>query len=98
MSISIKQLRQSFWYALRGIGYVFRHEQNFRIEIIIAIVVVFWARWFGVRQYEFIVLLLLIFAVLTLELVNSSLEKFFDVVHPRLKYHVKVAKIGRAHV
>jgi diacylglycerol kinase len=92
MSRKIAQLRLSVKYALSGVKYVFMHEQNFRIQIYISLVVILMSYVLGVRKYEFIVLLLLIFSVLTLELVNSSLEKFFDIVNPRLRHHVQVAK------
>ncbi len=86
------QLRKSIRYALSGLRYVFRNEQNFRIQIIATVFVLLLSYFFEVRKYEFIVLILLSFVVMSLELVNSSLEKFFDVVNPRLKDQVRVAK------
>jgi len=88
----IKQVIKSVGYAWKGMVHVFRHEQNFRIEIIISIGVMGLAFLVGVRSYEVIILLLLISLVLILELLNSALEKFVDILKPRLHLQVGIVK------
>jgi len=90
--MSIKRLLKSFQDAVRGIVYVFKHEQNFRIQITIGILVIVLALLFKVRRSELLLLLLLVISVLVLELLNSAVEKFADVLKPRLSFQIEVIK------
>lgn len=83
---------KSFRDAGRGVAYVFRHEQNFRIQLCFALVVIAAMFVFGLRTSEMVVVLLLIVLVLLLEFLNSAFEKFIDIVKPRLAYQVEVIK------
>ena len=88
----ISHLKKSIVHAWRGIAYVFAHEQNFRVQVFFGVIVAILAMILDVRKAEYIVLGMLILAVLSLELINSAIEKFFDVAHPRLRFHIGVAK------
>ncbi|HAZ29085.1 MAG TPA: hypothetical protein DCY48_04940 [Candidatus Magasanikbacteria bacterium] len=86
------KLFHSIHAATRGIRYVFSHEQNFRIQLSIGFLV-FWAGvFFRLSRNEIIVILWLILFILVLELVNSAVEKFMDIVKPRLSMHVEITK------
>jgi len=85
-------MSDSFGNAFHGIGYVIKNERNFRVQIFFATFVMVLATFFNLRKYEFIVLGLLITLVLILELLNSAIEKFFDVVSPRLSESVRLVK------
>jgi len=82
--IKISQLSKSFLHAWRGIRVVFWAEQSFRIQVFIGLFVLFLACGFEVRLIEFTLLLLLVGAVLTLELINSVFERIVDAFRPRL--------------
>ena len=88
----INHLGKSIQQAWCGLAYVYKHEQNFRIQVFMGIVVALFAVILDVRKAEYIVLGMLILAVLSLELINSAIEKFFDVAHPRLRFHIGIAK------
>lgn len=90
--LSIKRLLQSFRYASRGILIAWRSEQSFRIQVIAAIIVLALIVWFKVQRAHAIVLLLLIIFVLTLEIINSILERFVDVFKPRIHPMVEEIK------
>lgn len=90
--IAWKQLQKSFGYATNGLSTVFRSEQSFRLQSIVALCVIALAISFRVTHLEFIILLLLIAAVLILELVNSIFERMLDAFKPRLHPIVKEAK------
>ncbi len=90
--MSIKRLLKSFKDAGRGIVYVFKHEQNFRIQIVSGILVIVFAILFEVSRSELLLLLLLVMSVLVLELINSAVEKFADVLKPRLSFQIEVTK------
>lgn len=90
--MSIRNLLNSVRYASRGVLYVFKHEQNFRIQLLIAAIVIVAMEFFNIRRAEMIVIYLLIMLVLLLELLNSALEKFVDILKPRLHAQVEVVK------
>lgn len=90
--MNVIQLTKSFKYAMRGIAYVFAHEQNFRVQLVSSFIVLLIMVWLPLSKGEIVTLLLLITMVLVLELLNSVLEKFVDIIKPRLSYQVEVIK------
>lgn len=59
---------------------------------IAAFVVVFFMFYFPTTRMEKIALLLMIFSVLTLELINSTVERIMDLLHPHNGEGVKIIK------
>ena len=90
--IKLRRLAKSFSHAFHGVVVVFRSEQNFRIQVAVAVLVLLSALWFRVRYEEWIILIFLIGAVLVLELVNSILERIVDTFKPRIHPVVKEIK------
>jgi len=90
--MNLNRMLQSFKDASKGLFYVFKHEQNFRIQIVLGILVIAVAFWLKVGRAELVLLLLLIFLVIGLELLNSAVEKFADVLKPRLSFQIEVVK------
>jgi undecaprenol kinase/diacylglycerol kinase (ATP) len=85
-------LFNSIFFALRGIRYTFIHESNFRIQVICALVVVTVGLVLPLKTWEFLVLVLMAFLVMVLELINTALELFADLLMPRLHHHVGMVK------
>lgn len=87
---------QSLYYSLQialfGLASAFKEERNFRIQVIIAGLVLLAIVWFGLPAIEVTILLLTILVVLGLELINSQIEKFLDVLHPDHHPRVKIIK------
>jgi diacylglycerol kinase len=92
MIMDLKRLIKSFADAWRGIVYVYQHEQNFKIQLFTAVIIIFFMAVLKVRKNEMIVIFLLILLVLILELINSAMEKFLDILKPRLHFHVALVK------
>lgn len=90
--IHFSQLKKSFAHAWRGAVIVFKGEQNFRIQVVVGLLVIILAAMFQVRWTEFIVLFLLIGAVLGLEMINSILERIVDTFKPRIHPAVRDIK------
>lgn len=88
----VNYFTESFRYALRGIVYVWKTEQNFRSEVIIAGIVFFMMFIFPLRLIEQLLVSLLIVWVLALELVNTVLERTIDAVRPQRSEKIKVVK------
>ena len=63
---------------LEGIVYTFNHENNFKREIIIGIIVIIFSFILKINFIEWCIVLLLINFVLVCELINTALEKTVD--------------------
>ena len=83
---------KSFIYAAKGIKTVWKEEQNFRFHSVVAILVLLLAVVLRVQKIEFIILILVISSVLTLELVNTMFERLIDILKPRVHDYSKVIK------
>ena len=90
--MNITRLRDSIRYAWKGMRYVYRHEQNFRFQTAIAVVVLAATFFFDLTTLETLIVLLLVTAVLSLELLNSAFETYIDVLRPRLHSQAEVVK------
>jgi diacylglycerol kinase len=90
--MSLRRLLKSFSDAARGLRYVFKSEQNFRIQALLGVLVLIAAVYFPLRNWEVILLILLILLVLLVEILNTAFEYFSDLLKPRLHHYVHVVK------
>lgn len=91
MIFSIKKFIRSILNALRGVKYASK-EQNFRIQAIISVIIVFFAIFFNLKTWERVVLILIIVFILVLEILNSVFERVVDILEPRVHPYAKVIK------
>lgn len=84
--LSASQLKKSLVYAAKGFGYVFAREQNFRIQLFVAMLVIVAMLYFGIDGIHAVMLIVSIAAVLVLEMINSIFEHLVDLLKPRLHY------------
>ena len=90
--MSLRRLLKSFADAVRGLRYVFRSEQNFRIQVLLGLFVFIAAAYFPLHSWEVILLILLTLLVLLVEILNTAFEHFSDLLKPRLHHYVGVVK------
>lgn len=90
--MNLFRLAQSLKDAWSGVKFVFRSEQNFRIQILAALCAILAGWYFRLSKPEWILVIFLILSVFTLEFLNSAVEKFSDILKPRLDYQVRVVK------
>jgi len=90
--ISIKKFFKSTKSAIIGLRSVFKTEQNFRIQFYIAIFVLALSIYFNITKLEWMIVLLLVILVLLTEIVNTAIEKFNDLLKPRLHHYVYAIK------
>jgi undecaprenol kinase/diacylglycerol kinase (ATP) len=83
---------KGFIYAYNGLKVFFAHERNGRIQLLIAIVVVLLGAVLQVSPADWIVLLFCIALVLSLEMMNSAIEKICNMVQPTFHPAVKTIK------
>ena len=89
----MKHQIKSFSYAFKGIWYCITHEGHFRFHLVATAYVVF----FGIRFYDFSaaqwgVLAVLIALVLSMEILNTSIERLCDKVKKSYDDLIKIAK------
>jgi len=86
---------KAFGYAFSGLGQSFRQEAHLKLHLVIALMVSGLAAFFDVSKTDWIILLLAITLVISLEMLNSAIEKLCDLVqpetHPKIKYVKDVA-------
>ena len=87
-----QDLYSSVRHALRGVSIVFKAEQSFRIQAFGAACAIVAATFFRISTYQFLIVLLLIGAVLTLEIVNTIFERLADSFQPRVNPIVRDIK------
>ena len=87
-----QKIKDSFKIAIWGLGAAFKEERNFSIEFIIGVLVMFFMIVLKLSPIEESILLLTILVVLSLELINSQIEKFLDIIQPEHHPRVKIIK------
>jgi undecaprenol kinase len=90
--LSLKKFTHSMANARRGLAEVYRREHSFRIHVLAFIVLAALIVLLGIKGAEAGVLILVAAAVLVLELANSILERFLDIISPRVGAQVRDAK------
>ena len=87
-----KRLTSSFKYAIEGLLHVIKRERNMQIHLTIACIILFLAYFFSVSKMEWIVLLLCIGIVISLESMNTAIERAIDLCTEEIKPLAKQAK------
>jgi len=90
--INFRKLKSAFKVAFRGFGLVIKEEQTFRIQTIIAVLVIFFMFYFPLSSSERAVLMLAIVLVLSLELLNSQIERILDLLQPNFDPKIRRIK------
>ncbi|TES95404.1 diacylglycerol kinase family protein [Patescibacteria group bacterium] len=84
MILSPKKVLKSFHFALKGLWYSLKKEQNLRIELVFAVGVIAMMFIFDLTIMERVSLSMIIIAVLVLEIFNTIIERIVDMASPRL--------------
>lgn len=82
----------AFYNAFRGLTGFFSTEKNGRIQFAIALATIAVSLTLPVSMNEWMAILLCIALVLSLEMMNSALEKLCDLVEPAPHPAIKVIK------
>lgn len=88
----IKRLVKSLKFALRGVSILWRNEPNFRLHILGALLVIIAMLFLDVVRADVVIILLIITFVLTLEIVNTVVERLVDMLKPRLHTYAESIK------
>lgn len=83
---------KSFGWAFNGLKDCILHEKNFRIQYILALLVVIAGILLRLSSTEWIAILLCFALVLSFEIINSAIEKLCDLVSPDFNLTIKKVK------
>ena len=89
---SFRKRIKSFHYAFSGLKTVLINEHNFRIHLLAAIFAVAAGIFFNISPMEWISITIIIVLVLSLEIINSAIEKLADFVSPAKNIKIKAVK------
>lgn len=86
---------RSLRFAINGIYHFFRRERNGQIQGVIALLVIVAGLFFGITHTEWLALLLCTGLVISLEMLNSAIERICNMYttefHPAIKIIKDVA-------
>jgi len=96
--INIRKALKSFRYAGVGMYDLFRQENNAKIHLIAAALILVAGIWFGLSSIEWCIIIIQIALVWSAEAFNTAIEKLADTVttdyHPSIKIVKDVAAAG----
>jgi len=82
----------SFKHALAGLAYAFASQPNFRFHLATAAVVSLAGWYFRLPRTDWLILIFTFTWMITVELINTSLEAIVDLVSPQIHPLAKIAK------
>ena len=77
-----RQVWNAFRWSMKGLRAAWRHEASFRLEAMLAVVLIPLGLWLGEGGVEKLLLVLGPLLVLSAELLNSAIEAVVDKVSP----------------
>ncbi|MEO7316968.1 MAG: diacylglycerol kinase family protein [Ginsengibacter sp.] len=83
---------KSFKFAFEGLRDALLHERNFRIQVVVFIIVIIAGFSFQINSTEWIFILLCAAVVLSTEIINSAIEKLCNFVSPEIHPLIKKIK------
>lgn len=93
---NLKKFFRSFQHATDGVVFLLVSEQNARIHAIIAVLVGIFAYIFQVTRIEAAVLFMAVILVFAIEIINTAIEKVFDLLHPESHQVIRAVKDAMA--
>lgn len=85
-------IHRSFWNATKGVIWMLKSERNFQIEVLALLVNLFLIVYFKVTAIEATLIVVVSFSVLSLEILNTCVEKMCDIIQPEYDIRIKIIK------
>ena len=89
---SFKRLIKSFKYAIEGIIYAFKYEQNIIIHTLVMFLVILLGIILKINIFEWLICLILFGLVIATEMINTSIEAAVDLACDKKHPLAKIAK------
>ncbi len=91
-TINMKKFTRSVNHAVHGLAHAFRTENNFRIHAVVGAIVFALAALWRLSSWQIMILVMVVAAMLILELTNTIVERFSDLLEPRVHPYIHVIK------
>ncbi len=82
----------SLFNAFEGLYYFFKNERNGQIQLLILLLTMSLGFYFCITRSEWLSVIVCFALVLSLEMINTAIEKLSDMVEPNLNPHIKIIK------
>ena len=83
---------RSFLNSINGVFWMLKSERNFQLEIFGLLINVFLIVFLKLNSLDTALILIVSFAVLGLEIVNTAVEKICDIIQPEYDERIKIIK------
>ena len=83
---------KSFGYAFSGLGYAFKSQFNFKVHVLILVLVGIAGCWLKLSATEWLWIAVAGGVVLVVELLNTAIEVLVDLVSPAIHPKAKIIK------
>lgn len=83
---------RSFTYAMNGLRSVAGSEQNFRIHLFAGAIAVMLGFYLDITRLEWLLVIGCIAAVMSIEVMNTAIEKLCDIISPQYNEKIKIVK------
>lgn len=93
---NVKRFFKSFHHAINGVIFLLTSEQNARVHAMITIMVGILAYILDVSRLEAAILFMAVILVFAIEIINTAIEKTFDLLHPEDHQVIKGIKDAMA--
>jgi diacylglycerol kinase len=90
--LNIGKLIKSFGYAIEGLRYSFKHNQNIKIHILVTVIVAIAGFLLKLTRSEFFDVAILIVLVISSEMINTSIEEVINLLVNEHRLEAKIAK------
>lgn len=88
----LKQRMRSFGFAFSGLYEAIKTEMHMKFHLIAAVLVIVAGFYFSITKTEFLVVLICIALVISLELINTAIEHLCNKLMPETNVNVKYIK------
>ncbi|MDP3941618.1 MAG: diacylglycerol kinase family protein [bacterium] len=90
--VKIEKLKGSFTYAFYGWQFALKNDQNIRIHLLVALLVLAASFYFNLSFLETGILVAMMVLVISCELMNTAVEKMVDLITTEHRMDAKFAK------
>lgn len=90
--IDLRHLIKSFGYAFAGLKHAYQFDQNLRIHLVMALLVILASLFFHVTPFEMGILGVMILLVMVTEMINTAIENMVDLITKEHREEAKIAK------
>ncbi|MBL7036757.1 diacylglycerol kinase family protein [Candidatus Microgenomates bacterium] len=87
-----RNIISSFVFAFQGIRDGLKNEPNLKIHFALGLVAILLAWFLRFSHIEWAILILTIFLVITLEFINTVIEKIVDTLSPQITESARITK------